>query len=106
MRKAGVVGILRIRCTPGSEEVRSGFYTGRDRCTGFAWLLHQPAVTAPIVGATRLEHLEDAVAALGRTPRALKRLDLLRFPEVEKVPGTVKTDSESKHGLDDEVMNP
>jgi 1-deoxyxylulose-5-phosphate synthase len=29
-----------------------------------AWLLHQPGVTAPIVGATRMEHLEDAVAAL------------------------------------------
>ncbi|HEX7186089.1 MAG TPA: aldo/keto reductase [Thermoanaerobaculia bacterium] len=29
-----------------------------------AWLLHQPGVVAPIVGATRLEHLEDAVAAL------------------------------------------
>jgi aryl-alcohol dehydrogenase-like predicted oxidoreductase len=28
-----------------------------------AWLLHQPAVTAPIVGATKLEHLEDALAA-------------------------------------------
>src|SRR5579862_7704761 len=28
-----------------------------------AWLLHKPAVTAPIVGATKLEHLEDAVAA-------------------------------------------
>jgi aryl-alcohol dehydrogenase-like predicted oxidoreductase len=28
-----------------------------------AWLLAQPVVTAPIVGATRLEHLEDAVAA-------------------------------------------
>jgi len=28
-----------------------------------AWLLHQPAVTAPIVGATKLEHLDDAVAA-------------------------------------------
>jgi aryl-alcohol dehydrogenase-like predicted oxidoreductase len=29
-----------------------------------AWLLHQPAVTAPIVGATRIEHLEDAIAAV------------------------------------------
>ena len=29
-----------------------------------AWLLHQPGVTAPIVGATRMQHLEDAVAAL------------------------------------------
>lgn len=28
------------------------------------WLLMQPGVTAPIVGATRLEHLETAVAAL------------------------------------------
>jgi aryl-alcohol dehydrogenase (NADP+) len=29
-----------------------------------AWLLRQPGVTAPIVGATRMAHLEDAVAAL------------------------------------------
>jgi aryl-alcohol dehydrogenase (NADP+) len=29
-----------------------------------AWLLHQPAVTAPIVGASKAGHLEDAVAAL------------------------------------------
>jgi aryl-alcohol dehydrogenase-like predicted oxidoreductase len=29
-----------------------------------AWLLHQPVVTAPIVGATRPHHLEEAVAAL------------------------------------------
>ena len=29
-----------------------------------AWLLHQPGVTAPIVGASKLPHLDDAVAAL------------------------------------------
>jgi 1-deoxyxylulose-5-phosphate synthase len=29
-----------------------------------AWLLHQPAVTAPIVGATKPEHIADAVAAV------------------------------------------
>jgi len=29
-----------------------------------AWVLHQPGVTAPIVGASRMQHLEDAVAAL------------------------------------------
>jgi aryl-alcohol dehydrogenase (NADP+) len=29
-----------------------------------AWLLHQPGVTAPIVGASKMQHLEDAVAAL------------------------------------------
>jgi aryl-alcohol dehydrogenase-like predicted oxidoreductase len=28
-----------------------------------AWLLHKPGVTAPIVGATKVEHLEDAIAA-------------------------------------------
>jgi aryl-alcohol dehydrogenase-like predicted oxidoreductase len=29
---------------------------------GLAWLLHKPGVTAPIVGATKLDHLEDALA--------------------------------------------
>jgi 1-deoxyxylulose-5-phosphate synthase len=28
-----------------------------------AWLLHKPGVTAPIVGATKLEHIDDAIAA-------------------------------------------
>jgi aryl-alcohol dehydrogenase-like predicted oxidoreductase len=32
-----------------------------------AWLLGQPAVTAPIVGATRLAHLDDAIAAVDLT---------------------------------------
>lgn len=31
---------------------------------GLAWLLHQPAVTAPIVGVTKPHHLTDAVAAV------------------------------------------
>jgi aryl-alcohol dehydrogenase-like predicted oxidoreductase len=29
-----------------------------------AWLLHQPTVTAPIVGVTKPQHLDDAVAAV------------------------------------------
>ncbi len=29
-----------------------------------AWLLAQPAVTSPIVGVTKPEHLDDAVAAV------------------------------------------
>jgi|SRR5579872_3826856 len=29
-----------------------------------AWLLHRPGVTAPIVGATKAEHLDDALAAV------------------------------------------
>jgi aryl-alcohol dehydrogenase-like predicted oxidoreductase len=28
-----------------------------------SWLLHKPGVTAPIVGATKIEHVEDALAA-------------------------------------------
>jgi aryl-alcohol dehydrogenase (NADP+) len=29
-----------------------------------AWLLHKPGVTAPIVGASKVQHLDDAVTAL------------------------------------------
>ncbi len=29
-----------------------------------AWLLHQPAVTAPIIGATKIGHVDDAAAAV------------------------------------------
>ena len=29
-----------------------------------AWILSKPVITAPIVGATKLHHLDDAVAAL------------------------------------------
>jgi aryl-alcohol dehydrogenase-like predicted oxidoreductase len=29
-----------------------------------AWLLHKPAVTAPIVGASKAQHIEDAIGAL------------------------------------------
>jgi 1-deoxyxylulose-5-phosphate synthase len=34
-----------------------------------AWLLGRPGVTAPLVGATKLRHLEDAVAAVAVTLR-------------------------------------
>jgi 1-deoxyxylulose-5-phosphate synthase len=42
-----------------------------------AWLLHRPGVTAPIVGATRTSHIDDAVAAaaLELAPDELARLD-------------------------------
>jgi len=29
-----------------------------------AWMLHKPFITSPIVGATKPQHLEDAVAAV------------------------------------------
>jgi 1-deoxyxylulose-5-phosphate synthase len=42
-----------------------------------AWLLHKPGVTAPIVGATKLGHLEDALAAteLELSPEEIARLE-------------------------------
>jgi len=43
-----------------------------------AWLLHRPGVTAPIVGATKLEHLEDALAAV---ELELSDEELLRLEE-------------------------
>ncbi|MGA2011121.1 MAG: aldo/keto reductase [Solirubrobacteraceae bacterium] len=47
-----------------------------------AWLLHRPGVTAPIVGATRLEHLEDALAGEGLALSAeeMQRLEELYRP--------------------------
>ena len=41
-----------------------------------AWVIQQPAVTAPIVGATKPHHLDDAAAAveLTLTPDELERL--------------------------------
>lgn len=42
-----------------------------------AWLLQKPGVTAPIVGASKPHHLEDAVAALSvtLTPDEVARLE-------------------------------
>ena len=47
-----------------------------------AWLLHKPGVTAPIVGATKLEHLNDALAAeqLSLTEAEIARLEELYAP--------------------------
>ena len=43
-----------------------------------AWLLHKAAVTAPIVGATKLRHVEDALAA---TRLALSEEEIRRLEE-------------------------
>jgi NDP-hexose 2,3-enoyl reductase len=44
---------------------------------GQAWLCHQPGVTAPVIGARTLAHLEAGIAAarLGLDAEVLKRLD-------------------------------
>ena len=46
----GAVEIANERGVPGAQ-------------VALAWLLHKPGVTAPIVGATRAEHVNDALAA-------------------------------------------
>jgi 1-deoxyxylulose-5-phosphate synthase len=46
-----------------------------------AWLLHKPAVTAPIVGASKPDHLDDAVAALS-LQLSQAELDALEAPYV------------------------
>jgi aryl-alcohol dehydrogenase-like predicted oxidoreductase len=47
-----------------------------------AWLLHKPGVTAPIVGATKPHHLEDAIAAeqLDLDDKEIARLEELYAP--------------------------
>jgi aryl-alcohol dehydrogenase (NADP+) len=44
-----------------------------------AWLLHQPGVTAPIIGASQMAHLEQDVAAL-EIELSSEELDLLEEP--------------------------
>ena len=46
-----------------------------------AWLLHKPGVTAPIVGATKLGHLEDALAA-AEVRLSAEEIDRLEEPYV------------------------
>jgi 1-deoxyxylulose-5-phosphate synthase len=46
-----------------------------------AWLLHRPGVTAPIVGATKLGHLADALAA-GSLPLSAEEMQRLEEPYV------------------------
>jgi 1-deoxyxylulose-5-phosphate synthase len=42
----------------------AGRHTVSSAQIALAWLLHQPGVTAPIIGASKIKHLEEAVVAL------------------------------------------
>lgn len=56
---------------------------GVSRATlALAWLMNKPGVTAPIIGASKEKHLEDAVAALGVKLEAeeIRRLEELYEP--------------------------
>jgi aryl-alcohol dehydrogenase-like predicted oxidoreductase len=50
-----------------------------------AWLLHQPGVTAPIVGASKIEQLEEAVAAVDLTLSEAERRELEELYEPHPV---------------------
>jgi 1-deoxyxylulose-5-phosphate synthase len=54
-----------------------------------AWMLEKPFVTAPIVGASKMQHLEDAIAALEvkLTPDEVLKLEELYQPH--KISGHV-----------------
>jgi len=47
-----------------------------------AWLLHKPAVTAPIIGATKLEQLDQAVdeLSIALSPEEIQRLEEVYVP--------------------------
>ncbi len=47
-----------------------------------AWILSKPYVTAPIIGASKLEHLDQSIAALEikLAPEEIKRLEELYQP--------------------------
>src|SRR4051794_25388158 len=59
-----VVEVARARGVPPAQ-------------VALAWLLHKPGVTAPIVGATKAQHVEDAIAAeaLGLSDDEIARLE-------------------------------
>lgn len=56
--------------TPGDDDVVAATHRVAEARgiesaqVALAWLLSKPAVTAPIIGATKLEHLESALRAL------------------------------------------
>jgi len=49
-----------------------------------AWMLHRPGITAPIIGASKMSHLEDAVAALDirLTPEDMSYLEEPYSPHI------------------------
>lgn len=50
-----------------------------------AWLLDNPAVTAPIVGATKAHHIGDAVAALDISLSEAERAELEEVYQPQQV---------------------
>ena len=70
-----------------------------------AWLLHRPGVTAPIIGATKLQHIDDAVAAVDVTlsPDEMKRLEEPYRPHAVSGPRRDPSGDAGGHGTGDRV---
>jgi aryl-alcohol dehydrogenase-like predicted oxidoreductase len=64
----------QIAQAPGELSAQRGLPRAQ---LALAWLLHQPGVTAPIIGASRTSHLDDALAALavGLNPQECAALE-------------------------------
>ncbi len=64
------------------ERDRAGRAACRPAQVAMAWLLRKPAVTSPIFGATKPQHLEDAIAAVSLTlsDEEMARLEELYQP--------------------------
>ena len=45
----------------------AGNYGVKPAQIALAWMLHKPGITSPIVGASKLNHLEEAIAAVNIT---------------------------------------
>ena len=91
-RREGGAESLRSRTDPYTDKdyYREADFAIVDRITqlaqqrgikniqvAMAWILQQPGITAPVMGATKAEYLDDAVAALALklTPEELKMLE-------------------------------
>jgi aryl-alcohol dehydrogenase (NADP+) len=49
-----------------------------------AWMLHKPGLTSPIVGATKMQHLDEAIAAVD-IALSVDEMDYLEEPYVPKI---------------------
>jgi len=69
-----------------------------------AWVLHNPVVAAPIVGATKPQHLADAVAALD-VRLTDDEVHTLEAPYTPREPSGFRSDAESQPGAINESTN-
>jgi aryl-alcohol dehydrogenase-like predicted oxidoreductase len=63
-----------------------------------AWLLHKPPVVSPVVGATRIEHLEDSVGAVNVSLSAEEILYLEELYVPHRITGPLLPSVDWVHG--------